>query len=151
MGRSARAVWQGSTLKMGVGAGDLFTLMSIPMLGILFALSLFSEGLSPMYAFFGDILMGGSERLLWVFASALNATVLNFAGLKAIESFGASTVHLIGNIKILLTIWAANLFLDESVSSQQFVGTVLSACGLVLFQLHRAHRSQTAVAKQKTS
>ena len=119
------------------------------MLAILFVLSLFTEGLSPITAFFGDILTGGSERLFWVLTSALNATVLNLVGLKAIESFGASTVHLIGNIKILLTIWAANLFLDEPVSSQQFVGTILSACGLVLFQLHRAHRSNSVVAKEK--
>ena len=119
------------------------------MLAILGALSIFTEGLDPIYTFLGDIINGGSERLFWVLASAINATVLNLVGLKAIESFGASMVHLVGNIKILLTIWAASLFLDEQVSGQQFVGTLLSASGLVLFQIHRAHRRQIE-AKEKT-
>ena len=35
-----------------------------------------------------------------VLCSALNATLLNFVGLFAIEIFGASVVHLIGNVKV---------------------------------------------------
>ena len=98
--RSAKSVWQAAAMRSGVSPGDLFTLSAFPMLGMLFILSYISEGVTPATIFFGDIMSGGSTRVFWVLCSALNATLLNFVGLFAIEIFGASVVHLIGNVKV---------------------------------------------------
>merc|ERR1719359_2635822 len=97
-------------------------------------LSAIYEGTNP----YRDYHLLGYMGNAVLFASCLTACALNVCGLQIMKYVGATGMHIVGSLKIALTVFASILIFHESVLVMQLVGTSLAMVGAWAFS-HKPH------------
>lgn len=110
---------------------------------LLMVLSAIYEGTNP----YRDYHLLGYMGNAVLFASCLTACALNVCGLQIMKYVGATGMHIVGSLKIALTVFASILIFHESVLVMQLVGTCLAMVGAWVF----SHKPAAAPAQGKAA
>ena len=133
--RSMRAVWQHELLTVSLSPMRLVFWNGFWSLVISLAFLACGEGLGGFKALSNNTLPPGALRSLAL--SMLAAACHNITQWYAIRQVGALMSSIVGNLNLILVIALSTVWLNETVSLQQYAGVTLLAAGTILKLVRR--------------